>query len=311
MDIKGRFNTPILFMVFNRPDLALNVFEEIRKIKPAKLYISADGPRANRAGEQEKCAKTREIANLVDWECDLKTLFRKENIGCKMGVSTAIDWLFEHEEEGIILEDDSLPNQSFFYFCSELLVKYRDVERVMEIGGNNFQPNLKYEGSYFFSRYSNMPGWATWRRVWKKYDVQIKDFPNFLKENRIKKIFGSNPVQYYWLYKFWKVYKNKVDTWDYQWTYMCWDNDGITIFPTKNFISNIGYNNADAAHTTTGNDLLSEIKREEITEIVHPKEIKINYEVDKGAEKVHPNITYYKKIVSWAFITCVRLNLIK
>jgi hypothetical protein len=311
MEIINKYSTPILFMVFNRPDLTMKVFEEIKKLKPAKLYISADGPRENKEGEQEKCIETRKIAKFVDWDCDLKILFREKNLGCKMAVSTAIDWFFENEEEGIILEDDSLPNQSFFFFCNELLIKYRDVEKIMEIGGNNFQPDVKYEGSYFFSRYSNMPGWATWRRAWKKYDVTIRDFPNFLKEKRIKKILGSNPVQYYWLYKFWKVYKNKVDTWDYQWTYTCWNNDGITIFPTKNFISNIGYNNADAAHTTMDNKQLAEIKREEMSEIVHPNSIQINFLADKRAEKIHPNVTYFKKIISWGFITCVRLNLIK
>ena len=297
-------------MVFNRPELTLKVFEEIRKVKPAKLYIAADGARSVREGEKEKCIKTREVIKHIDWECDVKTLFRDENLGCKMAVCSAINWFFEMEEEGIILEDDSLPNQSFFFFCEELLIKYRNTDKIMQIGGNNFQPGMESEFSYYFSRYCNMPGWATWRRAWAKYDVAIKELPDFIKENRIEKIFGSNSSRYYWLYQFWQVYKNKIDTWDYQWAFTVWNNDGLCISPTKNFISNIGYN-ADATHTTSGNERLAELKTEQISRIIHPKIIQRDFRADKKAEKVQYNITYVKKIISWGFINCVKLNLIK
>ena len=134
------FSTPILFLIFNRPDVTKCVFEEIRKQKPQYLYLAADGPRANKPGEYEKCILAREVVlEGIDWNCELKTLYRDENLGCGKAVSEAITWFFEHVEEGIILEDDCLPNNSFFTFCSELLDRFRTTDKIMHISGNNFQ----------------------------------------------------------------------------------------------------------------------------------------------------------------------------
>ena len=170
-------NTPVLFLIFNRPETTEIVFSVIRKAEPPRLYVAADGPRPDYPNDAESCEIVRAIATDVNWDCKVKTLFRDQNLGCKLAASKAIDWFFEQELEGIILEDDCLPDQSFFWFCQELLGKYRDDTRIMHIGGTNFQfgkERTKY--SYYFSRYAHVWGWASWRRAWKFYDVEMKNW---------------------------------------------------------------------------------------------------------------------------------------
>jgi hypothetical protein len=152
-----------LFLVFNRPDTTSQVFEAIRKARPPKLYVAADGPRLDREGELEKCAQVRAIATAIDWPCELHTLFRDLNQGCKIAVSTAITWFFEHEEQGIILEDDCLPSQSFFLFCQEMLNHYKNDTRVWHVAGvYPFATDSRDCNAYCFSEYSPIWGWATW-----------------------------------------------------------------------------------------------------------------------------------------------------
>ena len=159
------FNTPILFIIFNRPDTAKKVFKKIQKIEPKQLFIAADGPRKNKPEDVELCKQTREILNGINWDCELITLLREENVGCKKGPADAISWFFEHVEEGIILEDDCLPSDSFFPFCEELLEKYRYDTRIMHIGGSIQLPDYENPDSYYFSRLSHVWGWATWKRA--------------------------------------------------------------------------------------------------------------------------------------------------
>ena len=159
----------VLFVVFNRPDTTKRVFEAIRLAKPKRLYITTDGPRPNMPDDVQLCKQTREIVSVVDWDCEVKTLFREENAGCKNGVSAAINWFFDHEEEGIILEDDCLPANSFFKFCDTLLEKYRYDTRVRHITGCNLQFGKKWgDASYYFSNLTNGWGWASWRRAWRR-----------------------------------------------------------------------------------------------------------------------------------------------
>ena len=245
----NKFNTPILFLIFNRPDTTFKVFEEIRKIKPAKLYIAADGPRPNVIGEEEKCTASRNIIKQVDWDCDVKTLFREKNLGCKIAVSSAISWFFENVEEGIILEDDTFPTQSFFWFCQELLDFYRNDSRIMHISGNNFQlGKIRGEGSYYFSKYNHIWGWATWKRAWRFYDVSLNTFPIFVQRKVIKNIFRRVKAQRYWFNKLKGVYKKNIDTWDFQWAYTIWCQNGLCILPNTNLVSNIGFGD-EATHT--------------------------------------------------------------
>ena len=199
--------TPVLFLVFNRPDTTEKVFEAIRQAKPQKLFVAADGPRGNRLGEKEKCEQVRKIATTVDWDCEVKTLFREKNLGCKFAVSSAIDWFFKNVEEGIVLEDDCLPSQSFFWFCQELLERYRNDERVMLIGGNNRGVDFLKNHSYFFSKYVQIWGWATWRRSWEKYDSKIRKW-KLVKEQIGNYIYSPKEVKLR-IKQFDNVYNNK------------------------------------------------------------------------------------------------------
>lgn len=274
------FQTPILFLIFNRPDLTRRVFEKIKEIQPKYLYVAADGPRKDKIGEYELCEETRATIK-IDWDCELKTLYRTENLGCGLSVSEAITWFFEQVEYGIILEDDCLPNNSFFEFCSMLLEYYRNNETIMHIGGTNSQFGIKRNNySYYFSKYPHIWGWATWQRAWKNY----KYFFQTDRKN-IEKIFKyydfSLKEKKYWFEHLDMLNSNNnIDTWDIQWTFSCWLNKGITIVPNFNLISNLGFNE-NATHTLSVESKLANIPTNEIQSITHPNSIIINKQADK------------------------------
>jgi hypothetical protein len=243
------FCTPVLFIIFNRPDTAQKVFDNIKRIKPKQLFVAADGPRVSRKDDKEKCLATREIIRQVDWECEVKTLFRDENLGCRIAVSTSISWFFSFVSEGIILEDDCVPSESFFPFCAELLQYYRNDKRVMMISGDNFvlqTQNSEY--SYFFSKYHFIWGWATWKRAWELYDVNMEDWPNVKNNHAFLDQFSNNFERQYWLKIMNLTYQGVINTWDYQWAFSIWKNNGLTICPGTNLISNIGFDE-NATHT--------------------------------------------------------------
>ena len=244
----------VLFLVFNRPDTTKQVFEAIRKAQPPRLYVAADGPRADRQGERERCEEVRRIATAVDWECEVKTLFREKNLGCKIGVSGGIDWFFEHEEEGIILEDDCLPAQSFFPFCDELLNRYRDDERIFIISGYNKQQewySSKYD--YFFSHLGGIWGWASWRRAWKYYDIEMNGLEKLIDEGFFEKLLGKSlgkERQGQLLNAKKKILLGQISTWAYQWGYTRHKYQGLACVPSVSLISNIGFG-TDATHTVS------------------------------------------------------------
>lgn len=262
-------STPVAFIIFNRPDTTKKVFQAIRQAQPQKLLVIADGPRAERPGEAEKCAATRAVIDLVDWDCEVFTNYSDTNLGCKRRVSSGIDWVFSQVEAAVILEDDCLPAPSFFPFCQTLLEKYRDDDRVVAIGGNNFQNDVSQNSySYYFSKYNHIWGWASWRRAWQHYDVEMKTLPIFKDLNLIQSICHDPAEQEYWLELFQKAYDGKVDTWDYQWTYACWQQGGISILPSSNLVSNIGFG-ANATHTAN-DSLLADMPVTDIWDINPP-----------------------------------------
>jgi ADP-heptose:LPS heptosyltransferase len=249
------FNTPILFVIFNRPDLTEIVFNEIRKARPAQLFIAADGPRKNNESDKILCAETRKIAEQVDWPCKVHTLFREENLGCGKAVSSSISWFFDHVERGIILEDDCLPDPSFFMYCQSLLEHYENDQSVMHIGGVNFQNGAnKINADYYFSAISHVWGWASWRRAWKKYDFNLLDIDAFIKNKKIERYYKESFIANRWLSTFQDMHDHKIDTWDYQWTYCIFNNNGVSIIPNQNLISNIGFRE-DATHTNSGQSI--------------------------------------------------------
>ncbi|HRY33155.1 MAG TPA: hypothetical protein P5531_09345 [Bacteroidales bacterium] len=244
------FPTPILFLVFNRPETTRRVFEVIRQREPAYLFIAADGPRAGNEADDADCRQVKEVVSRIDWPCDVKYLYRAQNLGCKLAVSSAITWFFEHVEEGIILEDDCLPDPGFFDFCQTLLEYYRENPAVMHISGDNFQfGKQRGAASYYFSSLVHVWGWASWRRAWHSYDVNMSDWPRFKNSDRFGDLFGHREtVIQYWKHILDKVYEGKIDTWDYQWQYHVWNQGGFAVIPNVNLVSNIGFG-SQATHT--------------------------------------------------------------
>lgn len=275
-------NTPILFLIFNRPEITLRVFEEIKKQKPKYLFIAADGPRPNVAEDKEKCISTRKLViEGIDWDCEVKTLFREENLGCGIAVAEAITWFFENVEQGIILEDDCLPHSSFFKYCEIVLEKYKYNEEIYVISGNNFQNGIKRgDASYFFSNYSHTWGWASWRRAWTHYDHYLAELDNFKQKKKLNKIDNRTAFINYWYHKFEDVKMGGFHhIWDYQWMFAIWKNEGVTVLPNVNLISNIGFGN-EATHTQE-NSVFANMASSDIGTIIHPKHILVNKKADR------------------------------
>ena len=245
----------VLFLVFNRPDTTMQVFEAIRKARPPRLYVAADGPRLDRVGEKEKCEEVRRIATAVDWDCEVKTLFREKNLGCKMGVSGGIDWFFENEEEGIILEDDCLPVQSFFLYCDELLERFRNDTRIWQICGTDYVGSLtelSKKTSYRFSKYGPIWGWASWRRAWAFYDTALKRWPEMCMSDAMHSAYNNENEIKGRLALGERLFNGEIDTWDFQWGFVKNFQSGLSVVPNGNQIINIGFG-VDATHTISEN----------------------------------------------------------
>jgi hypothetical protein len=257
---------PILILAFNRPDKTRAVFDALRIARPTKVFFAVDGPRAGNAHDAARVPEVHSLASLIDWDCEVKRLFRDANLGCKAAVSSAINWFFEEVADGIILEDDCVPHLSFFRYCGELLERYRDDERVMMISGDNFQlGNRRTPHSYYFSRYSHIWGWATWRRAWHRYDHAMSIWPQVRDGGWLGDLFPGNPVAaMYWARIFEDTYLNKNDSWAYRWTFCCFANSGLAILPAVNLVSNIGFD-MHATHTTAGANPLACLPVQEMT----------------------------------------------
>ena len=281
-------NSAVLFLIFNRPEITEKVFQEIRRAKPARLYIAADGPRDRNPADEILCENARKIANEIDWECDVRTLYQEKNLGCRVAVSLAIDWFFDHEEEGIILEDDCLPSQSFFIYCSELLQCYRNDKRVMCISGDNFQQGQSVTSdSYYFSKYNHCWGWATWRRAWIHYDRDMSLWPKFRDSGRLEHWSdGSETFKRHWEKYFNKAAAGEIDSWAFRWKFSCWAKNGLTCLPCKNLVKNIGFGE-HATHTKGSADWREALEAEEIEfPLYHPKHIIRNIEADIFSDRV-------------------------
>lgn len=285
--------TPVLFLIFNRPDTTEKVFQAIRQVKPKYLYVAADGARENKQGEAELCKQTRAIIEQIDWDCEVKTLFRSENLGCKRAISSGISWFFENVEQGIILEDDCLPSQGFFHFCDELLEKYKNDDRIFTISGNNFQDGqIRGKASYYFSRQANIWGWATWKRAWQNYDVEMKTLQSFIEEGLLEKIFKTKKEQEFWGYHFKETANGKIDTWDFQLNYASFSQNRLNIIPNKNLVSNIGFR-PDASRTKSATNKFSNMPAYEPGKVIHPAFILPDEEAD---EYIFKNLYSYSEL---------------
>jgi len=286
-------STPVLFLIFNRPEITKQVFNAIQQAKPPRLYVAGDGPRSKCTEDEENCKLARLIATKVDWDCEVKTLFRNHNLGCRLAVSQAIYWFFEQEPEGIILEDDCLPSQSFFWFCQEMLEYFRNDKAVGVICGF-YSNELEYKpsASFFFSRYLRVWGWAGWRRSNEGYDSNI----NLLieKQNTWKKdIFSRTDIflKRYWQDMFEEVGSGKIDTWDIQLQYLLWQKKQQVIVSSKNLVQNIGW--AQGAHPLT-KDHNHELATSEINfPLTTPDMTERDTRADQVIEKISYQITIF------------------
>jgi hypothetical protein len=286
-----KLTTPVAMLIFNRPDTTARVFAEVAKAKPPRLLVVADGPRPDRPGEDAKCSATRAVVERIDWDCEVTTHYADANMGCRQRVSSGLDWVFSTVEQAIILEDDCVPAISFFRFCDELLTQYRDDERVMMISGDNFQHGQRRtEYSYYFSRYCHVWGWATWRRAWHHYDVDMKSWPLIRDGKWLEDIISDKQAAARWSRTFQAMYERRVDTWDSQWMYACWTQGGLSINPNVNLISNIGFH-PDATHTTKSENKFANMDRQELGfPLQHPPFTIRDASADEHVEKTMFNV---------------------
>ncbi len=251
-DMDG-YDVPIVFIIFNRPDVTRLTFEAIAIARPKKLFLIGDGPRSNRPSEADKVMQTRAVAQRVDWPCEVFTNFSDVNLGCKRRVSSGISWVFELTDRAVILEDDCLPAPSFFSYCREMLLLYEHDKRVFSISGSNFS-NKSTNCGHSFSRYSLMWGWATWADRWASYDVEPTDNVSVL----LRTWWNRPIVLAYWLLIFRNLAAGRIDTWDYQWILTVWRNNALACRPSHNLVKNLGFG-ADATHTFNTESPLAEL----------------------------------------------------
>jgi hypothetical protein len=272
--------TPVALLIFNRPGTTRQVFEAVRAARPRHLLVVADGPRRGREGEEQRCCAARAVIEAVDWDCLVQTNYAEENLGCMRRVSSGLDWVFSEVDEAIILEDDCLPHPSFFPFCVDLLERYRNEPRIAQISGDNFQFGRRQESySYYFSRYNHIWGWATWRRAWEMHDNEMTVWPQFRDNNLLDGRLSGKREVVYWMDVFNKVYTGEIDTWDCRWTFSCWKNNLLTVLPSKNLVSNIGFG-PGATHTPVPNRYAAMKTQEMEFPLCHPPDFQTDVDAD-------------------------------
>ena len=268
------FETPVLLLIFNRPDATRQTLDAIRRVRPRQLFVAADGPRSNNPTDAQRCHDARAVIDDVDWPCTVQTLFRTENRGCGRGPAEAITWFFGQVEAGIILEDDCVPEESFFSYCQHLLEHYRHNDKVYMISGTNALKTWPVgKASYLFSYMGHSLGWATWRRAWAAFEYDMSGWASEQNRQQIRTLL-KRPLYYdHFSTEFTKYYTTRPDdVWDFQWLFARWVNGGKTIVPTVNLITNIGFN-ADATHSVDETDLRANLPRYKMASpLIHPKQ---------------------------------------
>ncbi|MDZ7958567.1 MAG: glycosyltransferase family 2 protein [Aulosira sp. DedQUE10] len=291
--------TAVALIIFNRPDTATKVFEIIRQLQPPMLLVIADAPRPHCPDDFHKCTACKKIIEQVDWNCKVLTNYSEENLGPKIRIATGLNWVFQQVEAAIILEHDCLPHPTFFRFCEELLDKYRHDQRIMTISGNNFQfGKQRTENSYYFSRYPLIWGWATWRRAWQEYDLEMKHWVEVRDGNWLQDILDDSTAVKYWMRIFQSYYQGNIETWDFPWTFASWLQNGLTILPNINLVSNIGFS-PEAANTK---DIYSPFANHPTQAVEfplkHPNFIVRNAKADQFTQQTQFHISLISKIKS-------------
>lgn len=276
-----QLSTPIVLIIFNRPDTTRRVFEAVRRARPEKLFIIADGARSDRPGEAEKCTEVRTIIEQVDWDCELHKEYSDINLGCKKRVSSGLNKAFKEVDRAIILEDDCLPNPSFFLFCEELLGRYQDDERIMSITGTNLLHEWESNRqSYHFSYYFNCWGWATWRRAWSLYDVEMKLWQVPVVQARVRDVIADDQ-QFFNRKRFLDdTYGGRIDSWAFPFFFACLRNSGLTVTPSLNLVKNIGHS-PDASRTKNLRDPRANLPLFDMEfPLTHPNSIAVDRMMD-------------------------------
>lgn len=286
MDAARPVKSAVLLIVFNRPDLTRVVFERIREVKPKTLLIVADGPREGVPGEADRCAKVREIVADVDWDCKVLQNYSDVNLGCRDRVSSGITWAFQNEPEVIVIEDDCVPSRSFFYYCDELLEKYRDDPKVKIIGADCRHSIENYSYSYYFGRTPYIWAWASWRRAWNEYDVEMKDWPEFNRQDKMTKMGWKSFVVNFYKRIWTRIYNMEIDTWDYQWVFAIVKNEGACIHPQVNLVKNIGFGQ-EATHTKVESRLANREAVEIDFPLRHPPAVELSWDVDHHLQRLY------------------------
>lgn len=263
--------SPVAFFIFNRPLTTARVWQAIANARPKTLLIVGDAAREGKAGEAEKVAAARKIVEQVDWPCRVVKNYAGTNMGCKRRISSGLKWVFDEVSEAIILEDDCLPDPSFFSYCDELLDRYRNDERVFSVSGarlNPPRPNAR--ASYYFSKYFACWGWASWRRSHAKYDVQMSDWPEFRDQGQLAKFADLPDEAWFWPKKLNRVYEGGIDTWDFQWQYAAWRQGAMHVIPAVNLVANIGFS-SDGTHTKDPSNPLADLPVHSMLAVEHPQ----------------------------------------
>jgi hypothetical protein len=280
---------PVLINVFNRPLETSQVLERLRLAKPRRIFLSADGPRPGHPGDLEKCDEVRALlARNIDWDAEVSTDFSPKNLGLRRRMSSAISWALEHVDRVIILEDDCIPETTFFRFCTELLDRYANDDRVGSITGDNFQPpRFDCGASYYFSRYMHCWGWATWRRAWMLNDETMSDWPEIRESGWLQGLF-SNPLEVlYWKQIFDNTHASRINTWDYQWLYSCWRHGMLTATPSNNLVTNIGIGITATNTKNIEKDKHNRVSNSISFPLVHPDYINRNVSADNYIQNTH------------------------
>ena len=278
---------PVLLLAFNRPDATRRLLDSIRAVEPRRLLVALDGPRDGNKEDVRNCAAVRRIlAEGINWHTKRLDNISNTNMGLRSRVASAIDWAFGHTDRLIVVEDDCLPSMSFFMFCSELLEKYADDDRVGSICGSNFQRQpINYPSSYYFSRYSHCWGWATWKRAWTGYDVSMADWPVVRASGWLEEIFSHPREAGYWRKIFDDTEAGRINTWDYQWVYHCWKKNQLAAIPAVNSVKNIG-TGSSATNTRDKEEGKHHLTAEEIaTPLIHPLEPTRHLEADTYSQR--------------------------
>lgn len=237
----NHMNTPVLLMFHKRPEHTKQVFLQVRKARPPRIFLASDGPRQHIKGEAALCMRSRElIESMIDWPCEVHRLYREKNLGCRVAVSEGINWFFSNVKEGIILEDDTLPTESFFRFSESMLDRYRHDDRIMHVSGNNYQQfRVRGDGAYYASQFAHSWGWATWARSWQAYNPNLSTFEETW-DALADSLGFSKERSNWWRHSLAATRDGKIDTWDFQWHYTIMKLRGICILPQVNLVRNIG-----------------------------------------------------------------------